>query len=75
MKRPVLTPQLTPLDRRILGELDDRTGQRPRRIASRASTPKTPVSPSQVREILRGLEQIGVAHTKGGWWRKTPYPA
>lgn len=81
----VLTPRLTPLDRRVLAEV-----QRPRRAVQVAQriVPRPPNPESgwpesweryrlavdarlpEIEGILRGLERLGyVERTRNGWWR------
>lgn len=61
------TLRLTSLDKRVLGELRSDRGVRARRIAIRLAGATTGYD--EVRGILRGLEHLGYATGKGGWWR------
>lgn len=60
-----LAPPLTPLDRRVLAMIDRPTGVRCEDVARRTRQPV-----GDVRQILRGLEHLGLACGAGGWWRR-----
>lgn len=69
------TPTLTALDERVLGELaPDRRGVRASAIARELNRRRPAWSPytaqDEVRGVLRGLEHLGLARQRGGWWRR-----
>lgn len=59
-----MAPQLTLLDRRVLAMIDRPKGLRECEITRRVRQPR-----DDVRLILRGLEHLGLAEQRGGWWR------
>lgn len=67
-----LTPKLRPLDEKILAVLGDR-GMRAEAVAAAVLGMRQRPSPEDVRtvrEVLRGLECVGRAEQRGGWWRR-----
>jgi hypothetical protein len=74
VSQDALAPSLTPLDERVLGALDHCPGKRLRAVTAyvnrRVSYGGTRVSDADVRLILRGLEHLGRASGRGGWWRR-----
>lgn len=65
-----LAPTLTNLDRRVLGALPEGgRGWRLARIHGIAAK-RSPVSLTDVRLVLRGLEALGLAENRCGWWRR-----
>lgn len=75
---PFGTGPLTALDERVIGQLG-RVGKRARRIAwlvhapargyGRAGFEPTAAQVEEVGRVLRGLEHLGRAVGRGGWWR------
>lgn len=75
MSTDTLTPELRPLDVRVLDAIpSEGASQRAEAVAlavcGKADAPATPEQFCEVREILRGLERIGMASQRGGWWRR-----
>jgi DNA-binding Lrp family transcriptional regulator len=70
-----LTPNLTPLDRRVLEAVQVQPRHGTVAVAARLNRGKGPweKTPEQtVHEILRGLEHLGLVKRKaGGWWVAT----
>lgn len=68
-----LAPTLTPLDERVVALLPSRDdpGVRARAIRQqiRRRIGGQMVTDAEVRAILRGLEHLGRATGRGGWWR------
>ncbi len=62
----VLMPRLT-LDQRVLDEVPRDGAVRESRVAYEL---RSWASTQEVREILRGLQQLGVLVARGGWWRR-----
>jgi hypothetical protein len=66
------TLKLRPLDERVLAALPEPTaaGVRARHVAAAVYARVTGAEVREAREILRGLEAVGLAYQAGGWWRR-----
>lgn len=69
-KDPVLTPRLTALDERVLGALPEHGSLRLRALLAANPVLRSGDPREDVLGILRGLEAVGLASGRGGWWRR-----
>lgn len=67
-ERAALAPRLTALDERVLAEVPaDRSV---RLSAVHEAMGRRLATEQEVREILRGLEALGLVSSRWGWWRR-----